>query len=753
MGSLNKTSAIIIAFMLHHQSADAASFNCSKAGSGYEKTICKNPNLSALDDNMAKLYSEAIKSSGIPDQIKKSQLNWIKGASNCATDTVCIERAYQSRIGELATTKPAQPVVSTQQMATVTAHGDGFLALRSDPSARVGSRLTTIPDGTTIALSQCVDKGAEGEWCKTTYSGKEGWIASKFVARSDSNKQEAKATQPQAVSTSLPQQTLTVIPTNNQIQSSANSSPASPQGVVATPVQPSPTSTGNSISTPPPITPPTAEISTVKDSQPQVANNPTAPPVPASAAKASEAPIIPPTQNAGSSFQAEQPEVANNNRPIQTIPEAKSNTASTTNSGQANEASQVKTTSGDGKDISTVLATGYGKDVPSAAQNAAKNALSQVVGSFMDASQMLQKQVKIENGLREVSSHISTDIKEYSQGSISKFEIIEAKADGGLTQVSARVGVKIEDFRHYITELAKDEISVDGASLFAKASENKKQKQEKASLLLDKVLLPVFMGKAEALSISSPLPYRDQVLNKSLNLDRRKSTIIHTMIKPERLDDTYLIPVNIKLKKDFLDEAKAVLDNISSGKSDIPGCPTRDSYEKFNHAVHQVDGTNDYSISILAGEFKSCEKTTFTTYTIEGVRDKIREGLERNGFVYGKYIIDYPERSVYFSFNNNAGESIGVYLDGKRVYARSDGFNFSIKCDPLRVHQDCIYIDIMGQFDGTLHRFLTDDMNRPYLAASTERNTIITTSRSFYSVIEPDINILSKTAKIEAKIH
>ena len=51
------------------------------------------------------------------------------------------------------------------------------------------------------------------------------------------------------------------------------------------------------------------------------------------------------------------------------------------------------------KEIKTVTATGFGTTLESAAQNAAENALTQVVGSFTDAETQIKKQKEIRDGV------------------------------------------------------------------------------------------------------------------------------------------------------------------------------------------------------------------------------------------------------------------------------------------------------------------------------------------------------------------
>lgn len=64
---------------------------------------------------------------------------------------------------------------------TVNAPGDGFLALRSEPSSKTGQRLGKIPHGTQLTLSNCVQSQRAETWCETDYNGFTGWIYQKYV--------------------------------------------------------------------------------------------------------------------------------------------------------------------------------------------------------------------------------------------------------------------------------------------------------------------------------------------------------------------------------------------------------------------------------------------------------------------------------------------------------------------------------------------------------------------------------------------
>ncbi len=65
--------------------------------------------------------------------------------------------------------------------ATVNSPGDGFLALRSEPSSDYGERLAQIPHGAKINVVSCDSNkitigSRSGSWCLVEWSGHAGWV-------------------------------------------------------------------------------------------------------------------------------------------------------------------------------------------------------------------------------------------------------------------------------------------------------------------------------------------------------------------------------------------------------------------------------------------------------------------------------------------------------------------------------------------------------------------------------------------------
>ena len=126
------------------------------------------------------------------------------------------------------------------------------------------------------------------------------------------------------------------------------------------------------------------------------------------------------------------------------------------------------------KEIKTVTSTGFGTTLESAAQNAAENALTQVVGSFIDAETQIKKQKEIRDGVLSRTKVIKKDIRDYSQGSIKYFEILNVIESNSIFNVTARVDVRIDDFRAYIKKLALQTKEISTTNLFAEMGSKKK---------------------------------------------------------------------------------------------------------------------------------------------------------------------------------------------------------------------------------------------------------------------------------------
>ncbi|PXX49895.1 XAC2610-related protein [Aquitalea magnusonii] len=78
--------------------ATAASFDCSKAASATEQAICRQPALSALDEQVAAAYRQHNQQGLLQD----NQRQWLAGPrAECKADASCLQNVYQQRLAQL----------------------------------------------------------------------------------------------------------------------------------------------------------------------------------------------------------------------------------------------------------------------------------------------------------------------------------------------------------------------------------------------------------------------------------------------------------------------------------------------------------------------------------------------------------------------------------------------------------------------------------------------------------------------------
>ncbi len=219
-------------------------------------------------------------------------------------------------------------------------------------------------------------------------------------------------------------------------------------------------------------------------------------------------------------------------------------------------APQTQSSNSELPEIKLVVTEGYGTDVPSAAQNAAKNALTQVVGSFIDANKLLEKQVEIREGVRTQVQNIKTDIKEYSQGSIKSFEIINVGQQDGLTVVTAKAEILVEELNEYIKGIVGGEQEIAGTGLFAQASTKSKQNEDKVGILLDNVIVPLYTGEVIEFEISKPKGYEP-------NENYAQMPEIKELASKFGAENTFVFDVVAKINESYLTNAIKNLKGIS----------------------------------------------------------------------------------------------------------------------------------------------------------------------------------------------
>ena len=80
------------------------SFDCGKATGEFEQMACKDPELAALDRQLADTFAQALAKAADKDTLQATQRGWIKGRDECwkADDKpACVREAYIVRIVDL----------------------------------------------------------------------------------------------------------------------------------------------------------------------------------------------------------------------------------------------------------------------------------------------------------------------------------------------------------------------------------------------------------------------------------------------------------------------------------------------------------------------------------------------------------------------------------------------------------------------------------------------------------------------------
>lgn len=216
------------------------------------------------------------------------------------------------------------------------------------------------------------------------------------------------------------------------------------------------------------------------------------------------------------------------------------------------------------RELRTVVSEGFGRDVADASQHAARSALTNVVGSFIDANTMIQKRTEIESAVRTQTTKIDRNIREYSQGVIQSFEVVAISESSGLTKVTAKVTVRIEDFRVYIKEVASGSSSV-GPGLFAQMQTEINQSNNVVNILHDNFLQPLTRGEGLQVQVGPPVPFTQTPFANDRNI------IESPFARKLGLYSIVGFELSITLNNNFWANSERSLRSISSSSGNLRG--------------------------------------------------------------------------------------------------------------------------------------------------------------------------------------
>jgi hypothetical protein len=290
----------------------------------------------------------------------------------------------------------------------------------------------------------------------------------------------------------------------------------------------------------------------------------------------------------------------------------------------------------DGRLVQTVIAQGVGSDVESASKNAGQNALKQVVGSFIDTNTQIQRRSEIDRGIRSQTSSVQSTVREYSQGAIQGFDVLDVSKDDAFVRVEAKVAVRVEDFKVYMEKLAVGEQSIDGA-LSLQIDQARAQQMTLEEILFDKIQRPVLEGRVQDIRVGHLHPFDPPPDAQALVRNRNPASLI-------------AVPVTVTLKPEFHQNVLQTFKSTASSK--------RNTNDLFGFVVRcHADGrtTQDYTVGIVKDQrmFKHSKRVDdpivfFDVYGFPNVRGPKP--------VYSGY--RDPTTNFRVSFVDESGESL-----------------------------------------------------------------------------------------------
>jgi uncharacterized protein len=114
--------ALFLSISLEAAPPEQPSFDCRKAASSSEKTICANAELSRLDSQLGRIWKTLLddfSDSAQKPQMKADQKAWIARRGNCGDDANCIGKLYRERLSTLSGTDPQHRFAGMYQVKDI----------------------------------------------------------------------------------------------------------------------------------------------------------------------------------------------------------------------------------------------------------------------------------------------------------------------------------------------------------------------------------------------------------------------------------------------------------------------------------------------------------------------------------------------------------------------------------------------------------------------------------------------------------
>ena len=353
----------------------------------------------------------------------------------------------------------------------------------------------------------------------------------------------------------------------------------------------------------------------------------------------------------------------------------------------------------------TIRVSGFGDSFNEASQNAAFQALTEVVGSLVDAETYFKYKEEINNAIVKETESFSYDVQEYSRGSITSFKLINKYKEDGIYKVDANITVGLDDFSTYLNEMFAFGSNVDSYS--------------------DSICMNDFGY--------------DLVCNKDFRFFTKNNL---------STESTFLIPFEISLKNSFLKNSERILEKISNEIVIIKPSP----FSSYNFSDYDPKRDHILSLIDLRGN-----KPLIKKYNLKEVKSKLNNSKKNSINIKSNDEIalyslgcekDYVNRSISklieIQFLNEYGEPIKK-ISPTCSESISKGNYMIFELEPKNLYN---YQITSKPFFSLYTR--TNECNRKFNSSEFELcETQIITKRSFWLAFQLlDLDLLNQISEI-----
>ena len=393
----------------------------------------------------------------------------------------------------------------------------------------------------------------------------------------------------------------------------------------------------------------------------------------------------------------------------------------------------------------TVIAIGLGRSLNLASQNAATNALSQVVGTFINLEKQISKQQIIKKGIKSQTNLITKDIKTYSQGSIKYFELLDYENNNGVFEVSAKVEVRIDDFKAYINKLAYEKVTIN-RNVFTKLQNKKSQSKNQASLLLNDIILPITKGEVHTINIYDVLTL-DEL--SELCKENYKKYFCKDYFRNNKFifryknflndpNNVIIIPFTISLNDEFVENIINIFNNISDKKQIINGVE--------NFVKYRQNSKNSYKIIneifFIDNQKDNQNVLRINKFTIENYTNKINLLMK----------LDPKKSNAQSVLNCKIYNDLNIRInDIKDNTLFSKNFSSSACKSAYRDKEIIIYSNYTKDFDNSIFGFSSRNLFNPRLNSNSNTYATVFKKIRFLVFAYVNENVIEKANTVDIR--